>query len=167
MSVLSRIAAIASFRAGPQDLPASLRLLMIVVIADILVSLASLTRVLSGGQAFLVVVFSIGLGMLFAYLVLYLRGVSARFRQTAIALFGTDVIISLVALPLSLALSRHIGPDGGANEVPAALAFGLMAVVIWNISVVTRIFREALDQTLLGGFLIALAYVFLTTGTAF
>lgn len=163
---LRRLIAIAALRAGPQDLPASVQLLLAAIAADMATGIAGAASALPLPQAFAVAGLSVGLGIVFTYLVLYLRGLSSRFWQTASALFGTDAIITLVALPLSLALARYVTPEQTA-EAPPMLALALLGVLAWNIAVVGRIFRNALNLRALGGFAVGLAYVLLTSGIVF
>jgi hypothetical protein len=165
-SLLSRLAAIVSLRAGPQDLPASRQLLIALLALDLMVSVIALGSVVPVGQALLTAGAALGLGLGFAYLALVLRGKPNRFLQTATALVGIDLVISVLALPLTLALVSQAAPDGSVSPNPA-LGVALLAVLAWNVTVVANTFRHALDQRWPAGVIVALAYVFLTTGVAF
>lgn len=165
-SLLSRLAALASLRGGPQDLPASQSLLTTLLALDLAISLIALGSVVSPGQALLSAGVTLGLGLGFTYLALVLREKPGRFLQTATALIGIDLVISLVALPLTLTLVSQAAPDGSVSPEPA-LGVALLAVLAWNVAVVANIFRHALDQRWPAGVIVALAYVFVTTGVAF
>lgn len=161
--MVARLAAILSLRAGPQILPAAAGLLTAIVIADLLLSVAVLSTGLDFGQALLMVATSIGAGLLFCYAALYLRSLSNRFLQTATALFGTDLIITLVAMPLSLIAVQQLQPDGTSTLSPD-VALGLLIVTVWMLAVVGGIFRHALDLSWPAALAVALAYVLVTAG---
>lgn len=160
-SLISQLFAILSLRNGPQILPASQPLLSVLVALNLLLSVTVLLSGLPLGQALLLVTSSLGLGLLFCYFALYLRGFSSRFLQTAIALIGTDILISLVSLPLSLAVVQQLWVEG-ATELAPELAFGLLVLTAWMLAVVGGIFRHALNLPWPAALAVALAYVIVT-----
>lgn len=141
-------------------LPASQPLLLMLVGLDLLLSTAILSSGMAPGQALLMVASSLGLGLLFCYFALYLRSFGGRFLQTATALIGTDIIITAVAMPLSLAVVRQL--EAGAGELAPELALGLLVVTAWMLAVVGGIFRHALNLPWLLSLAVALAYVIVT-----
>jgi hypothetical protein len=161
MHLVARLAAILSLRAGPQTLPAAPGLLTAIVVVDLLLSVAVLSTGLDSGQALLMVAMSIGAGLLFCYAALYLRSLSNRFLQTATALFGTDIIITLVAMPLSFIAIQPLAPDGTGTLGPD-VALGLLIVTVWVLAVVGGIFRHALELSWPAALAVALAYVVVT-----
>jgi hypothetical protein len=161
LALLSQLFAILSLRAGPQVLPASPVLLIAIVLIDLLLSVAILSTGVRTGQALLMVAASIGLGLVFSFVALYLRSLTNRFLQTATALFGADILITLVAMPLSLLVVRQLGPDSEGILSPN-LAFGLLVVSAWMLAVVGGIFRHALNLPWLAALPVALAYVIVT-----
>lgn len=151
--VIQRILAIALLRAGPQDLPYSTGLMGTVIAITAAVNIPVIQRYTPDAQPLaqigLLVAFNLG----FLAAALWLRGHGPRFVQTASALFGSDIVISAVALPILLIIGR---PDE-ANAL-AALAF--FALLIWNIAVVQHILRAALSLSSLAGLAASLAYIF-------
>ena len=100
-------------RAGPQDLPGSGFLLLLTV----LLSLLTGTLVIVGtfgtlGAALAAQMLDILLLLGLLRLLLQLTGKSARYQQTASALFGSGVLINLVTMPLQLLYSGD--PSGPA-----------------------------------------------------
>lgn len=164
--LISRIAAIARFRAGPQDLPADPRLLGAVVAVDAVVNIVAMSFFTAAGQAAVVVLAALGLALMFSYIAVYLRGGVNRWLQTATALIGTDAIISLLSLPLSAAIARHVQPDGTSSADPL-LSLAMLALLAWYWAIAGRVFRAAMDLPPLGGLAVALAYVLVTAGFAF
>lgn len=140
---------IALLRRGPQDLPCSNTLLAILVGASALSSLAA------QGQSRLPL---ITLMVILVYTAAFVHGVlqmkqlGARFTQTASAVFGTDALLTLVALPVLGAM-----PPGDAQPPPLAVV-AYLALLIWNVAVLGHILRHALDTRMGVGVLWAVAY---------
>lgn len=142
-------------RRGPQDMPASSRLLLLTVAADMAVGFVALHRLGPAPAVLFTVVAGAALAAGFAWLALQLRGHPHRFQQTAIALFGSDLLLSALALPFNLALT---------DEAPAAgLQLGLLIIVAWALMVLAHIFRHALELPRPGAWLVALAYFFISS----
>ncbi len=156
LPVARHLLEIALLRRGPQDLPYSPTLLALAVAAS------TIGSVLAQGANRLPL---LSLALIVAYTAAFLHGVlqmrqlTARFLQTATAVFGTDAIITLAALPVLGALG---GPDAGQPGSGVVLAY--LALVGWNVAVLAHILRHALDTSFGKGALWAIAYV---AGTAF
>jgi hypothetical protein len=90
-----------------------------------------------------------------SYLALYLRRRPARYWQTALALIGTGLIFSLLALPLLVL----VGPVDTANQAPWLPVVGWAVLLLfgWQLLVAGHIWRHALDVPLPTGVLVALA----------
>lgn len=139
-------------RAAPQDLPCSWELFGLTLIAGLGLGYPAM-------QAFgppnpvleLLVSFLFTLG--FTYSILAFRGLKVRFVQTTSAIFGTDAIITLLALPVLYAAATATTQD-------AYTLFALAGLGIWNLLVMGHILRHALSLPLPGGILVALGYVF-------
>lgn len=155
LPVARHLLEIALLRRGPQDLPYSPTLLALAVAASVLASvLAQGANGLPLLSIALVAVYTAA----FLHGVLQMRQLTARFLQTATAVFGTDALITLAALPVLAAL----GAPGSQPGSGAVLAY--LALVAWNVAVLAHILRHALDTGFGRGALWAVAYV---AGTAF
>jgi len=161
--LVSQLLAIVSLRAGPQILPASQPLLLVLLGLDLLLSVAVLATGHGVGAALLTVASSLGLGLLFCHLALQLRGLGNRFLQTATALIGSDLVITLVAAPLSLVVLQQLDSLGSEQLAPE-LVLGLLTVTAWLLAVVGGIFRHALDLPWPAALAVSLAYVIVTAG---
>lgn len=144
---------IALLRAGPQDVPYSPALVGLTAAVAAAVSYPAISTFSPGSDPALQLLVLIGFNAAFAYAVLQLRGLGARFVQTATALFGTDALITAVALPL-LRLSG--APE---SQAPAAVLV-FIGLLFWNLAVVGHIFRHALSVAMGAGVMVALAYTF-------
>lgn len=153
---------ISLLRNGPQDLPYSHELLGLCAAASLAVGyllLRGFHLSPTPGQDLL---FTLVFSLAFVYGVLALKGMTSRFVQTATAFFGTDVIVSMVALPV-----LQLGMGMGAQAPVSGLA--MIGITIWNIAIIGHILRHALSASFALGVLIALGYLFgsvMVTGLA-
>jgi hypothetical protein len=138
------------FKRGPQDMPASAFFLGIVLLANAAVGLT----ILSMDASLLVAVpqFLVSIALLagFSAVVLRLSGKAIRFRQTLIALFGADTVISLAASPFLIWISLNQG-SGLAYYV-------LLGSMLWSVAVVGHIIRHALSCSYLYGLGLSILY---------
>jgi len=145
-------------RGKAQDLPTSSTLVALTALAGILVDYLSLpdhgfnvARLLFVASQ--TVLFGAGL-----WLVLKLRGFPARWTQTVTALYAANAAFSLLLLPFLPALAETL-------KQAQDIALGWQMVVVlavsgWFIAVMVRVLREAMESSLLGGFVVALALIF-------
>lgn len=152
-TLLRRLLDVALLRGGPQDIPYSPALLVVCAMVAAAVSYPAIADFSPGGRPGPQILLLLGFNAAFVYAALSLRGLAARFVQTATALFGTDALITAVALPV-FRLSG--APE---SQTPAAvLAF--IGLLLWNLAVVAHIFRHALSIATGAGVLVALGYTF-------
>jgi hypothetical protein len=142
-------------RAGPQDLPAS----SFLVLVTALLSLLTGTLVIVGtfgslDTALAAQLLDILLLLGLLKLGLQLTDKSARYLQTAAALFGSGALINLVTMPLQLLES------GDPRVSTASELSGLfyLVLIIWALVVVGHIVRHALGIRMAAGIMIALGY---------
>ncbi len=129
------------FRAGPQDMPASTKVLKFTVLACFLTDIIgasntlglSASALLSGGQ--------IALLGVFVFLLLKINKKEERWIQTLVTLFGALAIINLATYPFIRNLTLFT--DG-----KLVLTSGIMiiaALQLWFFIVMARILRDALE----------------------
>lgn len=155
LALLKAFLAISVLRAAPQDLPASSMLLILAVLVYAMVGLVLSVITLPWGSAVLASLLDTMLLVAFGYTALTLRGLSARFIQTATALTGSLAVLGIVSLPLTVWLyqAEILHMDSG---IPSGLLF---AVLLWNVMVIAHIFRHALNATLGIALAISIAYL--------
>jgi len=145
---------IARFRSGPESLPASVFLAQLTFAAYIGIQLPLLFIQTGAGMRPLVSGFADALVLTaFTWTLLRLTGKSSRFIQTVTALYGTGVIISLVAFPVGALVL-----GSGSGNVPLLAALALLGILIWSVLVAGHIFSRAISRTMVEGVVISLVY---------
>ena len=141
-------------RRAPQDLPDSIFLLAIMLVAHTVTSILLNAVVLEGWNALLAGVADTVLVSVLTASILYLHSFAARIVQTLTAMTGTGAVISLVAIPL---FAWHAGAQQAGS--PSALATLLVfAVVAWSLAVSGHILRHALSVPYFLGIVVAVAF---------
>lgn len=157
-ATLQRLVGIALLREGPQDLPASQNLMLLLALATGAINYPAIVHYTPEVQPFLQLGLLLGFNATFVYIALALRNMRPRFVQSMSALFGTDALISAVALPVLFLLGPPGAGEADAGSGIAAIAFLLL--LVWNIAVVNHILRQALDLSRFIGLLVTLGYIF-------
>jgi hypothetical protein len=150
---------IALWRKSPAQLPASLFLLGLVAAAAALLEvLGALLPPNPSGRIVTRVILSVGLPLLFAWVVLVIARRRQRFLQTGIALLGVAVLAQLVLYPLG-SLLNFIGTDR-----PASIPLGVLLFVglIWYLLACANIWRAALDAGVGLGAAVSVGYLLLS-----
>ncbi|HEC13542.1 MAG TPA: hypothetical protein ENI80_09900 [Acidiferrobacteraceae bacterium] len=125
------------FRTDPQDLPASRVLLVLTAFAVLFTSIRSTAGLPNVLLMAGVHVFLMGL---FIYATLVFRRRTARWQQTASAIFGATATLNLITWPFIPWMERTKDTPQGA--IPALIGVFL---TIWYISILAHILRHALD----------------------
>lgn len=141
--------------AGPQDLPASRILLGLCLAGYIGISLLVAVPGYGVGSALLQTGLDAALLAAYTRFILKARRHSERFLQTLIALLGTGILFSVLALPFAYSIA-------GQPPTSDLTVFAYLVVLGWIVVVYGHIFRHALTTTLFVGIAIALGYVLLT-----
>jgi hypothetical protein len=147
------------FRRGPQDLPHSPALLGGLILADLAVSLALMQAVYGGSvHLFSVSLLSISLLLGLPYVALHLAKRTARFNQAASALVGTDLVFTLLAAPILVAIMPLPAPGTDPTPLQITLSFVALAMTGWQLGVRGHVFRHTLDVSFPQGVLVALIF---------
>ncbi|MDX1692583.1 MAG: hypothetical protein R3208_02385 [Ketobacteraceae bacterium] len=145
---------ICRFRAGPEEVPPVVALAVLTLLAY--AALNFLVRVVFGELS--VAYSAISLAVItgfwggLVYSVLLFKKLSARFLQTFTAALGTDVVLSVLSLPLAY-IASQFPPD--SVLVSLAAAFWLL-IFIWDVLVKGFIFHRAFNVSPLLGNLFSL-----------
>lgn len=145
---------IATFRQGPQDVPASPMVLRLTLPAYVAVNYLILLVNGSSSTALLQIATDFALMAGFIWPLLYFAGKPARFQQTLAAMVGTDTIVSFAVLPAIASLNSH------PNELAYFAMLGMMA---WHWVISGHILRHALDRSWFLGLGLALLYIMLSS----
>lgn len=149
---------ICMLRAGPQDLPASRFLFVLMLVIYIAISLVlslielemPIAAVYTGLDVVLVLALAAGM--------FWVSDKWNRFNQTATALLGIGTIFNAAAAPLLL---WQQAVADGENPMPLP-SFMLLALMIWNLVVIGHVIRHALSTTMFWGIAIAMIYTFVS-----
>jgi hypothetical protein len=150
---------ICRLRSGPQDLPYSPRLLLIVCAFGLLLQMV-LARVLGVAQEVLgvgVLTLAFNFGLL--YLLLSLRGMSSRFVQTALALVGCALMFSVFSLPITLLFGTPPPTPEQTTPLQSLLVMLWLPFLIWKLVVDAHILRHSLNVPFLAGIVIAVLWL--------
>ena len=147
---------IALHRRGPEDLPSSQFLFLIILGSYFFVGLFILQIRESFSQALGLVLFDGTLYLFFVWALLGMRGYLSRFIQTATALLGTEILLNLIAVPLLLWI--EIIGDAASPPILPALLFSL--IIFWGIDIAGFVLSRALQLTYFVGVLVMIGYFF-------
>ncbi len=136
------------FRARPQDLPASGRLLFFAVIAAFVLSVIRISPLSEGAAPILISLTQLGLLAVGLKILLALFSRRERWLQSATGVFGCSALLMLAAAPILMITESPV--SGIASLI-------LVAMNVWSFAVIIFILRETLEVRLLLAFLIAFA----------
>ncbi len=154
-------AEIAVHRRSPADLPASQFLVGLLVALYLVVELAYL-RILRELGAIQTLLLLLDCAFFLAYVFVALRifGRERRFRQTAAALLGAEVLLDLIGLPLAFWIRALDAPPDQAT--PPQLLYLLLW--LWSVDVGGYIIGRAIARPYLVGLLFMILYVIASLG---
>ena len=141
-------------QAKPQELPHSQFLMLFCIGCYFLLGFAVSIQEQEFGLSILSAGADTGLMIGLAYLGLWVRGSIPRAVQTITALTGTGALFELVGWPL-ISFLQQLNEGETSN-----LSLVLLALVIWNITVIGNILRHALEVPMWVGTGIALLYIY-------
>ncbi|CDI01505.1 conserved membrane hypothetical protein [Candidatus Competibacter denitrificans Run_A_D11] len=144
-------------RKAPQDVPASMALLKMCLLAYALSGLLVLMINDPLPVALLEILLDMVLLSGLLYLGLMLHRHPRRFEQALSALTGSGTLIGLLALPLMSWMTHQA--QGDDVVLPSFL---LLALMIWSIVIMAHILRHAFEISVWQGALYALSYTFLS-----
>ena len=153
-SVLQTFIRLLQLRSGPQDLPATDRVLLGSIVAAVAASLLAVRSL----YPFELALGRIGLDLLlqagFILAALHWTGHPARFRQTYAAFCGTGALLVLLIWPLVDILQER-GPEETLSGIALVLLFGIYG---WSVAVIGHILRHALELRMSAAVVLALGY---------
>lgn len=149
---------IALRRAGPEDLPDSLFLLMLTLALYMIVQIPLALIAFGPTRLFFnTVIVSLLMLLMGLWILLRLLGFRQRYRQTLTALLGTGVMLGILSLPISVWRNFMADSDAGAG-MPSLLLF---IITLWSITIVGHILSRALSRPYGIGLLLSVGYFFL------
>jgi hypothetical protein len=136
---------IALWRKGPQHLPASVLLLVLVVVLSGVLSLVFRPTLDPPEQHLtLLVVLEIGVSLAWIWLLLAVFRRPERFVQTATAIFGTGVLLT----PLLFGIRTALEGMERTSPLLVPVLLGLLTLLVWYLLINAHILRAALEVNL-------------------
>ncbi|MCK5792511.1 MULTISPECIES: hypothetical protein [unclassified Ketobacter] len=131
------------FQKGPQDVPYSQVLLLLLLVAELALGMATilLLEPLNMGQQMLGLLMAMGAWLLLVWALLAFKGLTARYVQTMSACLGTDLLLSCIILPLQV----YIVGQGLEPESGTLARLALLVALIWDILIKGRIYGASMQ----------------------
>lgn len=146
---------------GPQDIPESKNFLTlcVVVYGFLSIVLAYLSQPIE--NAILSAVIEVFLIMIFSLALLQAAGKSTRWTQTVTALFGTGIIVSMIAFPIYILIGIDELNELQSNQANRLGLLLLAALACWNIVIMSHILRHALETNFAIAMFLAITYIWI------
>jgi hypothetical protein len=154
-------------RAGPQHLPVSPFLGRLSLSCYFLVGVITSLNTLPVVASLLPAAADTLLLTVFAYLLLWIRGLTARYTRVLTALAGSGSLLGLIGLPIvswwqQLMADVNTGAAATSDGVLLASWIFVWAWLFWNLVVIGQIFRNALSTIYIIGASVALLYMYVS-----
>lgn len=159
--LVKRFFMICLFRASPGDLPSSVFLLVLSLVAYGLIGFLMAMNKSTALQALAMVSVDIVVLAGLTWLVLWVRLLANRYRQTLTALAGCGAILALLVWPLLLWQQYS-----GNSAIESLVALIMWLWFFWQIMVFSHIISQALSTPLFIATGLALVYMFISYSVA-
>jgi hypothetical protein len=146
-------------RRGPDELPSSPFLLLVLLAASEFAQLVTLRIAAAPDNAILVMLFAVALDFLFVWAVLVVFERRQRFWQTMSAFLGAGVVLNTISA-LLVAWNQSLEAPADATTAPEVL---LQLLQIWSVDIGGFLLARAIDRHYALGVVIMLGYVLLST----
>ncbi|PCJ33334.1 MAG: hypothetical protein COA90_00405 [Gammaproteobacteria bacterium] len=141
MNIILRYIDVCLFKAGPADMPASNRVLLMTLLSYVLINIIVSQTEYSLNASLFTSIADLLFMLLTVTLLLKLRAKQSRLNQTLSALAGSSCCMAIVSLPAVIWFS-------GIAEAEQASSYAMIFLVgfmFWSLMVMSHIFRQALE----------------------
>ena len=159
--LIKRFFAICLLRASPQELPSSLFLLSLSLLAYALVELLLALNKTPWLEALAMVAVDTILLATMSWLLLWIRTLTSRYVQTLTALAGCGALLTLCAWPLLLWQQ-----DSASDTAVMLIALLMWLWFFWQIMVFSHIISQSVSSPFFIGSLLALLYIYISFSVA-
>jgi len=158
-ALLSILIGLCLLRRGPQDLPYSPALTRNLVLVAFAIDLLYVS-LLDVEQPLPRLLFALAMSLGVPWLLLQLRGRTARYAQTVGAIAGTGALFTLLFLPVALWTRQFAALGPGVEPSGEQMLAGWIVLLLlgWRLAVNGHVLRHALDLPRWAGALIAIAW---------
>ncbi len=146
------------FLASPEQLPANVLCAIKAVIIYSAINIILLDSHTSAFEVIVKIVFEISLLAGIVFYGLKIAKKPERFLQTMSALIGVGMIISLISTPLYLLITPEFKHT---QEISQAVINITLILLVWNLSIISFIFKRSFDISTFNAALISFTYLFL------
>ncbi len=139
---------------GPEDVPASTALFVLLLLLSLFLDFVSTRLGLPDVRAFeilLIVIIANASILVLTAVLLQLLGYLQRVLQTLSALLGASIFITVLATPVLFGLQTRMDDPGGWGTM-------LLLLELWHLVITAHILRRALSVSLLLGLMLATGY---------
>jgi len=155
--MLNTLLNLCRLRGGPQDLPSSQQLLIMLAAASVITKVLPRLGDFPVGTLLFASIVKTALMLGILFLILRMNDKVARFVQTATAICGVLTIIQLVTTPIFVRFLDAMSKTGAltpetAASMPPEMAFGnliwmlvIVAIGVWSIACIANIVRHAFE----------------------
>ena len=157
-----RLLEIMLLRRGPQDLPFSVSLCVILIAIYVASGVLVLATSLEFGHAFANMALDAVLLAAFSYICLALLNYKARFVQMVSALAGIGIVYHLLAWPLFVQINA-VQADEQSVRIFALL---MLLLISWQVLVFAHVFRHTLQMSMGRALALSFGYLFLSMAVA-
>jgi hypothetical protein len=158
-AVWSLLLGLCLLRRGPQDLPYSPALTRKLVLLGFAIDVLYVS-LLDVEQPWPRLLFALAMSLGVPWLLLQLRGRTARYAQTLGAIAGTGALFTVAFLPVALWTRQFAAAGAGVEPSGEQMLAGWIVLLLlgWRLAVNGHILRHALDLPRWAGALIAIAW---------
>ena len=161
--LFGRLVDIVLLRGGPESLPASLGMLAVTILLNVVVS-AVVVALIPTAPAFSVLemIVSIVVPLLWFQVAFALAKKPERFVQTMVAFFGVNMLFQPLVAPMFAALLPYFAKADPTLPPPAALSLLFLAITAWLMIVWVRIVHAAFEWPYVAAIVFVFAQNFFT-----
>ena len=149
---------ILTFKKGPEDLPFTPRLMMALMSLDLAVSIGAQTPSPDPRMIIIIPLIALAVDLAALRLLLAFKGASYRFVQAGSAIFGGDLLLTLLNLPIILG-SLYLAP---LPPVMAVLGLLQMVLLGWGLGFRALVYHRTMNIGLFQANILALTLFLLT-----
>ena len=146
-------------RRGPDDLPSSPFLVLVLLGASECAQLVTLRLAAAPDEAILVMLLSVAMDFLFVWVLLAVFERRPRFWQTMSAFLGAGVVLNTISA-LLVGWNQSLNAPADATTAPQVL---LQLLQVWSVDIGGFLLSRAIDRHYALGVVIMLGYVLLST----
>ena len=158
LAIIKPFVQLCLLRIGPQNLPASLVLLGVALLAHTVTGILVSLMLLPGGVAILSGITGTLLISLLTLVLLYIQRLNVRMCQTLTAMAGAIALLDLLGLPV-LGWLEKAHQSGGDRGLPMLC---LLLLTGWSLTVQGHILRHALSTRFFLGLVIAVFFFWIS-----